>query len=33
VLRERRVVPPEGERGLRLLEAPQRHSVARRYVG
>jgi glycosyltransferase involved in cell wall biosynthesis len=33
VLRERRVVPPEVERGLRLLEAPQRHSVARRYVG
>jgi len=31
--RERRVVPPEVERGLRLLEAPQRHSVARRYVG
>jgi hypothetical protein len=33
VLRERRVVPPEVELGLRLLEAPQRHSVARRYVG
>ena len=33
VLRERRVVPPEVERGLRLLEEPQRHSVARRYVG
>ncbi|GAA0531108.1 glycosyl transferase [Saccharopolyspora subtropica] len=33
VLRERRVVPPQVERGLRLLEEPQRHSVARRYVG
>jgi GT2 family glycosyltransferase len=33
VLRERRVVPPEVERGLRLLELPQRHSKARRYVG
>lgn len=33
VLRERRVVPPEVEHGLRLLEEPQRHSVARRYVG
>jgi glycosyltransferase involved in cell wall biosynthesis len=33
VLRERRVVPPEVELGLRLLEEPQRHSVARRYVG
>ncbi len=33
VLRERRVVPPEVERGLRLLELPQRHSQARRYVG
>jgi UDP-glucose 4-epimerase len=33
VLRERRVVPPEVERGLRLLEEPQRHSRARRYVG
>ncbi len=33
VLRERRVVPPEVERGLRLLEEPQRHSKARRYVG
>jgi GT2 family glycosyltransferase len=33
VLRERRVVPPEVERGLRLLEKPQRHSQARRYIG
>ncbi|MGH3897329.1 MAG: glycosyltransferase family 2 protein [Pseudonocardiaceae bacterium] len=33
VMRERRVVPPEVERGLRLLEEPQRHSRARRYVG
>jgi len=33
VLRERRVIPPEVERGLRLLEAPRRRSVARRYVG
>jgi GT2 family glycosyltransferase len=33
VLRERRVVPPEVERGLRLLEEPQRLSRARRYVG
>lgn len=33
VLRERQVVPPEVEHGLRLLEAPQRHSRARRYVG
>lgn len=33
VLRERRVVPPAVERGLRLLEKPQRHSPARRYVG
>jgi GT2 family glycosyltransferase len=33
VLRERRVVPPEVERGLRLLEGPQRQSRARRYVG
>lgn len=33
VLRERRVVPPEVERGLRLLEEPQRQSRARRYVG
>jgi GT2 family glycosyltransferase len=32
VLRERRVIPAEVERGLRLLEEPQRHSVARRYV-
>jgi hypothetical protein len=27
------VVPPQVERGLRLLEAPQRRSVARRYTG
>lgn len=33
VLRERRVIPPAVERGLRLLEHPQRHSPARRYVG
>jgi hypothetical protein len=33
VLRERRVVPPRAERGLRLLEEPQRNSKARRYVG
>ncbi|MFZ0118651.1 MAG: glycosyltransferase [Pseudonocardiaceae bacterium] len=33
VLRERRVVPPEVERGLRLLEEPQRRSRARRYIG
>jgi GT2 family glycosyltransferase len=33
VLRERRVVPPQVEKGLQLLEEPQRRSVARRYVG
>jgi GT2 family glycosyltransferase len=33
VLRERRVIPPEVEHGLRLLEEPQRRSQARRYVG
>jgi GT2 family glycosyltransferase len=33
VLRERRVIPPKVERGLRLLEEPQRLSQARRYVG
>jgi GT2 family glycosyltransferase len=33
VLRERQVVPPEVEHGLQLLEEPQRHSRARRYVG
>ncbi len=33
VLRERGVVPPRVERGLRLLEEPQRNSKARRYVG
>jgi GT2 family glycosyltransferase len=33
VVRERRVVPRDVERGLRLLEGPQRRSTARRYVG
>jgi GT2 family glycosyltransferase len=33
VLRDRRVVPHHVEHGLRLLEAPQRESKARRYVG
>jgi GT2 family glycosyltransferase len=33
VLRERRAVPATVERSLRLLEAPQRSSRARRYVG
>lgn len=33
VLRDRRVVPQHVEHGLRLLEAPQRASKARRYVG
>ncbi|RKT89116.1 Glycosyltransferase, GT2 family [Saccharopolyspora antimicrobica] len=33
VLRERRVVPERIERCLRVLEEPQRHSPARRYVG
>ncbi|MTE21767.1 glycosyltransferase [Streptomyces sp. TRM43335] len=33
VLRERRVVPREVEERLRLLEAEQRRSTARRYVG
>jgi GT2 family glycosyltransferase len=33
VLRERRVVPAAVEQGLQLLEEPQRHSPARRYVG
>ncbi|MFI2611072.1 glycosyltransferase family 2 protein [Kitasatospora sp. NPDC018619] len=33
VLRERRRVPARVERGLRLLEGPQRDSRARRYVG
>lgn len=33
VLRERRVIPPQVERGLKLLEEPQRQSKARRYVG
>ncbi|GAB3300245.1 glycosyltransferase [Parasphingorhabdus pacifica] len=33
VLRNRRAVPPEVERLLRLLEESQRESVARRYVG
>ncbi|MFI5956200.1 glycosyltransferase family 2 protein [Cryptosporangium sp. NPDC051539] len=33
VLRERRAAPPHVERGLRALEAPQRASGARSYVG
>jgi hypothetical protein len=33
VLRERRVVPPQVEQGLRLLDEPQRQSTARRYIG
>jgi GT2 family glycosyltransferase len=33
VVRERRPVPAQVEYGLRLLEEPQRRSVARRYVG
>ncbi|OBJ72428.1 glycosyltransferase [Mycobacterium sp. 1274756.6] len=33
VLRSRQVVPADVEAGLRLLEEPQRHSRARRYVG
>jgi hypothetical protein len=33
VLRERRVVPAEVERGMCLLEESQRTSKARRYVG
>jgi GT2 family glycosyltransferase len=33
VLRERRPVPGHVERALRLLEAPQRNSPARRYIG
>ncbi|MGP3969925.1 glycosyltransferase family 2 protein [Streptomyces sp. 6N223] len=33
ILRERRVVPPEVEQRLRLLDATQRASRARRYVG
>ncbi|WP_236670532.1 glycosyltransferase family 2 protein [Streptomyces sp. 7-21] len=33
LLRERRVVPPEVEARLRLLDGPQRASRARRYVG
>jgi GT2 family glycosyltransferase len=33
VVRERHVVPPRVEHGLRLLEEPQRRSRARRYVG
>lgn len=32
VVRERRVVPPHVEYGLRLLEGPQQRSSARRYV-
>jgi GT2 family glycosyltransferase len=33
VVRERQVVPAHVERGLRLLEEPQRQSKARRYIG
>jgi GT2 family glycosyltransferase len=33
VIRDRRVVPPAVEHGLKLLEEPQRTSAARRYVG
>jgi hypothetical protein len=33
VIREHRAVPPAVEHALRLLEEPQRRSVARRYVG
>jgi hypothetical protein len=33
VLRERRPLPRAVEEGLRLLEAPQNASTARRYVG
>ncbi|HEY3978701.1 MAG TPA: glycosyltransferase [Streptosporangiaceae bacterium] len=33
VIRERRVIPPAVEAGLRLLEAPRRASPARRYIG
>lgn len=33
ILQERQVIPAEVERGLRLLERPQRHSPARRYLG
>ncbi|KRV49954.1 glycosyl transferase [Wenjunlia vitaminophila] len=33
VVRERRVLPDRVERTLRMLEAPQRASTARRYVG
>ncbi|ORX05592.1 glycosyl transferase [Mycolicibacillus trivialis] len=33
VLRDRRVAPAGVEAALRLLEEPQRHSAARRYVG
>jgi glycosyltransferase involved in cell wall biosynthesis len=33
VVREHRAVPRQVENGLRLLEEPQRRSVARRYVG
>ncbi|WP_410673970.1 glycosyltransferase family 2 protein [Amycolatopsis sp. cmx-4-68] len=33
VLADRKVVPPQVEAGLRLLEEPQRNSKARRYVG
>jgi GT2 family glycosyltransferase len=33
VIRRRRVVPRDVEKGLRLLEGPRRESTARRYVG
>jgi hypothetical protein len=33
VIRERRVIPPAVEAGIRLLEAPRRASPARRYIG
>jgi GT2 family glycosyltransferase len=33
VVRQRRVVPRDVEEGLRLLEGPQRTSLARRYIG
>jgi glycosyltransferase involved in cell wall biosynthesis len=33
IFRERQVVPPSVEYGLRMLDEPQRLSVARRYVG
>lgn len=33
VVRERRVLPPSVEAGLRLLQDPQKRSTARKYVG